>query len=255
MGWKVRSDDGKQALLDIGENSGGILIRGGLTRAAAGGDHRRGPRRHPPAGAGGVRRIRLGNRAVGHQQGEGRAREARAAPRRRPPRLGLPELPRQGSGRLRSSPSPTAPRRSDERAGQREAAGAGAVRADRLEHAVSRSHLLRSARFPPQRGVLPGAPRLDDASRERQSGLRADRRLGGAIIRGNAAARARAPRPATRRPPRQLPSRAREWRDARRLAISASASRTGTPRGSARSSKSATSSTSTRKGSASRGRT
>jgi len=31
MGWKVRSDDGKQAMLDIGENSGGILIRGGLT--------------------------------------------------------------------------------------------------------------------------------------------------------------------------------------------------------------------------------
>lgn len=30
MGWKVRSDDGKSALLDIGENSGGILIRGGL---------------------------------------------------------------------------------------------------------------------------------------------------------------------------------------------------------------------------------
>jgi len=31
MGWKVRSDDGKQALLDIGENSGGILVRGGMT--------------------------------------------------------------------------------------------------------------------------------------------------------------------------------------------------------------------------------
>lgn len=31
MGWKLRSDDGKQALLDIGENSGGILIRGGMT--------------------------------------------------------------------------------------------------------------------------------------------------------------------------------------------------------------------------------
>jgi catechol 2,3-dioxygenase-like lactoylglutathione lyase family enzyme len=30
MGWKVRSDDGKSALLDIGDNSGGILIRGGL---------------------------------------------------------------------------------------------------------------------------------------------------------------------------------------------------------------------------------
>src|SRR6478609_7174066 len=30
MGWKVRSDDGTQAVLDIGENSGGIIIRGGL---------------------------------------------------------------------------------------------------------------------------------------------------------------------------------------------------------------------------------
>ncbi len=30
MGWKVRSDDGRQAVLDIGENSGGIIIRGGL---------------------------------------------------------------------------------------------------------------------------------------------------------------------------------------------------------------------------------
>src|SRR5438046_8177148 len=30
MGWKVRSDDGKQAVLDIGENSGGIILRGGL---------------------------------------------------------------------------------------------------------------------------------------------------------------------------------------------------------------------------------
>ncbi len=31
MGWKVRSDDGKQCALDIGDNSGGIIIRGGLT--------------------------------------------------------------------------------------------------------------------------------------------------------------------------------------------------------------------------------
>src|SRR5262245_22849352 len=30
MGWKVRSDDGKQALLDMGDDCGGILIRGGL---------------------------------------------------------------------------------------------------------------------------------------------------------------------------------------------------------------------------------
>src|SRR5438445_5880699 len=31
MGWNVRSDDGNRAALDIGENSGGIIIRGGLT--------------------------------------------------------------------------------------------------------------------------------------------------------------------------------------------------------------------------------
>jgi catechol 2,3-dioxygenase-like lactoylglutathione lyase family enzyme len=30
MGWKVRSDDGREAMLDIGDNSGGMLIRGGL---------------------------------------------------------------------------------------------------------------------------------------------------------------------------------------------------------------------------------
>lgn len=30
MGWKVRSDDGTQCVLDIGDNSGGIIIRGGL---------------------------------------------------------------------------------------------------------------------------------------------------------------------------------------------------------------------------------
>jgi catechol 2,3-dioxygenase-like lactoylglutathione lyase family enzyme len=31
MGWKVRSDNGKEAVLDIGDNSGGIILRGGLT--------------------------------------------------------------------------------------------------------------------------------------------------------------------------------------------------------------------------------
>ena len=67
MGWKVRSDDGKQALLDIGDSSGGILIRGGLARAATCGDHRRGPRCGAAAGAGGVRWLRVGHRPMGHR--------------------------------------------------------------------------------------------------------------------------------------------------------------------------------------------
>lgn len=43
MNWKIRSDDGKEALLDIGENTGGILIRGGYTPPA--------PAAPPPAPA------------------------------------------------------------------------------------------------------------------------------------------------------------------------------------------------------------
>jgi len=34
MGWKVRSDNGKEALLDIGESSGGMRIRGGFAGPA-----------------------------------------------------------------------------------------------------------------------------------------------------------------------------------------------------------------------------
>src|SRR5437660_8079364 len=49
MGWKVRSDDGKQALLDIGENSGGILIRGGMAGAAPAALTDAGLGVHPPA--------------------------------------------------------------------------------------------------------------------------------------------------------------------------------------------------------------
>src|SRR5262245_66305224 len=44
LGWKVRSDDGKQAMLDIGDNSGGILIRGGLTLPPPAAIPDRGPR-------------------------------------------------------------------------------------------------------------------------------------------------------------------------------------------------------------------
>jgi catechol 2,3-dioxygenase-like lactoylglutathione lyase family enzyme len=34
MGWKVRSDDGNRCVLDIGDNSGGIILRGGLAAPA-----------------------------------------------------------------------------------------------------------------------------------------------------------------------------------------------------------------------------
>ena len=73
-----------------------------------------------------------------------------------------------------------------------EAACAGAIRADRLEHAVPRSHLVRSAGLPPKRGVLSGAARLGRASGRRRSGHGADRRRRRA--RSFAATPPRAPR-------------------------------------------------------------
>ena len=62
--------------------------RGGAPRAPA-------PRR--------VRRLLLGHRAVGREEGRSGAAKARAHAGGRQPRLGLPELPREGSGRLRSA--------------------------------------------------------------------------------------------------------------------------------------------------------
>jgi catechol 2,3-dioxygenase-like lactoylglutathione lyase family enzyme len=106
MGWKVRSDDGKQAVLDIGENSGGIVIRGGMTAP-------------PPAAITdtglGVSRPKVqavfdgfawGHRAVGHRQGEGRARKTR-------PQAGCRSSRREDrsyAGRLRLRPGESGPR-------------------------------------------------------------------------------------------------------------------------------------------------
>ena len=44
MNWKIRSDDGQQALLDIGEDTGGFLIRGGYTPPATTAPSARAPR-------------------------------------------------------------------------------------------------------------------------------------------------------------------------------------------------------------------
>ena len=176
MGWKVRSDDGKQAVLDIGENSGGIIIRGGLTAPppAAITDAGLGVSRPP------VQAVFDGF-AWGIEPWDADKVKAELEKRGLKPVADQPRRDYQ-SFRVKDpdgfdlaiTNGTKALRRKD--AGQREAAGAGAVRADRLEHAVSRSHLVRGARFPPQRGVLSGAARMDDASGQRHAGVGADRR-------------------------------------------------------------------------------
>ena len=71
MNWKIRSDDGKQAVLDIGD-WGGLILRGGYQappraagqrRAAPRGGRRR--RRSARAAQRGVRQLLLGHRRRG----------------------------------------------------------------------------------------------------------------------------------------------------------------------------------------------
>ena len=89
MNWKIRSDDGKQAVLDIGD-WGGLVLRGGINRRrlascapaprgrCGGGRSRRRRRRSARAAPRGVRRFLLGHRAVGREEGGSGAAETRA---------------------------------------------------------------------------------------------------------------------------------------------------------------------------------
>ena len=82
MNWKIRSDDGKQATLDIGD-WGGLVIRGGYQAPPPppAGDARGSGwsrwRRSTGAAARGVRRVLLGHRTVGCEDGGSGAAEAR----------------------------------------------------------------------------------------------------------------------------------------------------------------------------------
>ena len=83
MNWKIRSDDGKQAVLDIGD-WGGLVLRGGYQAPpappappaappAGGRGGGRGGRRSARAAQRGVRQLLLGHRAVGREEGGGGA--------------------------------------------------------------------------------------------------------------------------------------------------------------------------------------
>ena len=126
MNWKIRSDDGKQAVLDIGDWGGRASFVAAMSRRQL---RRRQPRRHRrqrrqamPAPQRRTRRwswrrwwprraaarrvglLLLGHRAVGREEGRSRAEEARPQSRRgQRSEAGFPELPRQGSGRIRSA--------------------------------------------------------------------------------------------------------------------------------------------------------
>ena len=190
MNWKIRSDDGKQAVLDIGD-WGGLIIRGGYRR------RRRRPRAPAPAGRrrrgrsararrpgrtaaaprnARVRRLLLGHRAVGREEGRSRIEETRT---RRPSpttTARLPELPREGSGRLRSADQQRQPEESPQGRGERQDDGAGAVRSTDwktvwLDHISFEVHELQGDGC-----VLQRAARLEAGTRRRQPEPVRDRR-------------------------------------------------------------------------------
>lgn len=74
MNWQVRSDDGKQALLDIGDNTGGMVIRGGYQPPAP----PAAPPTPPPAAPANAAAAPAGATAQG---GQGRGGGAPRAPR------------------------------------------------------------------------------------------------------------------------------------------------------------------------------
>ena len=103
MGWKLRSLDDTQAVMDLGD-WGTVIFKQGAAAAAP-----------PPAAAGGGRtrarrreqrdrsRLLLRHRAVEREDGRGRTEEARPHARRRQRRQGLRELPCERSRRLRAA--------------------------------------------------------------------------------------------------------------------------------------------------------
>ena len=116
MNWKIRSDDGKQARARhrrLGRAAPSRRLSGATAPPPAAAGTAGGAIRRLAAAAAGavaaraahrrVRRLLLGHRAVGREESRSRAAEARAHAGRRQSRQGLPELPRQGSRRLRSA--------------------------------------------------------------------------------------------------------------------------------------------------------
>jgi hypothetical protein len=179
MNWKIRSDDGKQAVLDIGD-WGGLILRNGYVAppplpAAATTAPPAGA--NPGAGRGGQggpprapRNAAFDGMAWGIDKWDAKKVEAELKARGLSPSPRITATSRASTSRIRTASicgSPTAskqspqgaasgktsrPRRSNRRTGRR----------------VARSHLVRSHELQGDRGVLPRAARLEARRRRGQ---------------------------------------------------------------------------------------
>ena len=171
MNWPVRSDDGKQAMLDIG-GWGGLQVRGGYTA----------PPSPPAAAAPAGRQVRPRGGAPraprlavfdsicwGIEPWDAKTVEAELKKRGLNPVADqsrrLPEFPRQGSGRLRPADQQRQSRQSPQGRGYREDGRAGAVRDDELEDGVAGSHLVRGVELQGDGRVLSRAARMEARGR------------------------------------------------------------------------------------------
>jgi len=186
MNWPIRSDDGKQAVLDIGD-WGGLVLRGGYqrrrphrrlqpTRQAGGRGGGRGGPRAPPSRR--VRRVLLGHRSVGRET-RGKRNSGSAVSRRWPTTRGRDfqsfhvKDPDGFDLQISNGNGRTGVRVP---ASAKTAAG-GTVRADELEDGLARSHLVRGV--PELQGdgrVLSRAARLEARGRRGQPEPMSDRR-------------------------------------------------------------------------------
>ena len=177
MGWKLRSDDGKQAVMDIGD-WGSVIFK---QVPAATTDRRRGGCAAAGAAAASRARCRvvlLRHRAVEREESRGGAPEARPQSRGRQRRQGIRELPCEGSRRIRSADQQRQRPREDRRTLHANAKlrGAGAVRIDRMEDRVAGSPLVRRHELQGERVVLLQSPRLEADVRRGKSERVHDRR-------------------------------------------------------------------------------
>ena len=155
MNWKIRSDDGKQAVLDIGD-WGGLVIRGGYVSAAGAAATPTAGRGAAPAAVaaaagGGPRaprnaafdRFCWGIEPWDAKKVEAELRKRGLDPGRRQPRQDFQSFHVKDPDGFDLQISNGNRKNRRQGAGQRQDVGAGAVRGDQMEDGVARSHLVR----------------------------------------------------------------------------------------------------------------
>ena len=164
MNWKIRSDDGNQAVLDIGDDVGSVIIRGGYqappappidSAAAAARLPQVGTRWGAAAAECRFGILLLGHRAVGREERRSGIAKARTRSDRRQRRQGFESFHVKDPDGFDAADQQRQPARIGDREPRAEASPAAApFEPDELEDGVAGSHLVSSVRLQRERRVL-----------------------------------------------------------------------------------------------------